>query len=193
MKHRVLWSFGPAPERASDRKGWSRVGRLSGRTTRGRATETEGVSQRWRKRAETCGNVSQTCRVRSVHYTTARAFSRLCRLARRYAYAESRCAGPGRHCCPRRAPVAGFLGDWADVAPVLAFFAGGGHVGRPGPGRRHVWPVWGNVRLFVGPWLPRRGHRPRHSPFLLECRLGQEPKLAKGRRWGRMRLPDRGR
>jgi hypothetical protein len=123
MKYRVLWSFGPAPERASDRKGRSRVGGLSGRTTRGRATETEGVSQggaNVRKRAETCPR-----RVGSVVYTTLPhapfpAFAAWCRLS----YAESRGAGPGRHCCPRRAPVAGFLGDLADVAPVLAFWAG---------------------------------------------------------------------
>ena len=171
MKYRVLWSFGPAPERASDRKGRSSVGGLSGRTTRGRATETEGVSQGWRKRAETCGNVSQTCRVRSVHYTTARAFPRLCRLARRHAYAESRCAGPGRHCCPRR----GRLGR---RGACVGLGRRGGHVGRPGLARRHVWPVCGNVRLLGGPWLPRPGHRPRHSPFLLECGFGQKSELA---------------
>ena len=68
MKHRVRWGFGPAPGRAPDRKGLSRVGGLSRRTTRRRATETEGLSQRCgnvRKRAETCPR-----RVGSVVYTT---------------------------------------------------------------------------------------------------------------------------
>ena len=123
MKHRVRWGFGPAPGRAPDRKGLSRVGGLSRRTTRRRATETEGLSQRCgnvRKRAETCPR-----RVGSVVYTTLPhapfpAFAAW----RRHAYAGSRRAGPGRFCCPGRAPVAGFLGDWADVAPVLPFLAG---------------------------------------------------------------------
>ncbi len=72
MKHRVLWGFGPAPGRAPDRKGLSRVGGLSGRTTRGRATEIEGcvpkvpqTCRNVRKRAETCPR-----RVGSVVYTT---------------------------------------------------------------------------------------------------------------------------
>ena len=188
MKHRVRWGFGPAPGRAPDRKGLSRVGGLSRRTTRRRATETEGLSQRCgnvRKRAETCPR-----RVGSVVYTTLPhapfpAFAAW----RRHAYAGSRRAGPGRFCCPGRAPVAGFLGDWADVAPAFALLGRGGHVARPGPGRRHVWHVCANVRLFVGRWLPGPGHRPRHSPFLLECRLEQEAKLAKGRRWGECGLP----
>jgi len=90
-------------------------------------------------------------------------------------------------------PGAGcFLGRLGRRGACVGLLGRGGHVGRPGRGRRHVWPVWGNVRLFVGRWLPRPRHRPRHSPFLLACRLGQKAKLAKGRRWERMRPPDRG-
>ena len=67
--------------------------------------------------------MAQTWRVRSIDYTTARAFPRLCLLARRRAHPESRGAGSGRFLLPWRAPVA-FLRDLADVASVLAFFAG---------------------------------------------------------------------
>src|ERR1017187_5806925 len=62
MKYRVLWGFGPAPGRVSDRKGLSRAGGLSGRTMRRQKTGNRGCVP----------NVPQTCpkRVGSVVYTT---------------------------------------------------------------------------------------------------------------------------
>jgi hypothetical protein len=41
-----------------------------------------------------------------------------------------------------------FFADFANVAPLLAFFGGGGLVTRPGPGRRDVGRVCGDVRLL---------------------------------------------
>src|ERR1039458_10579622 len=61
MKYRVLWGFGPAPGRVSDRKGLSRAGGLSGRTMRRRSNGNRGCVPNV---PQTCGNVSQTCRVR---------------------------------------------------------------------------------------------------------------------------------
>jgi hypothetical protein len=52
------------------------------------------------------------------------------------------------------------LRDLADVAPVLAFFAGVARFARPSLGRRNVEPVCGNVRLFVGRWRLGRGTGP---------------------------------
>jgi len=57
---------------------------------------------------------------------------------------------------PGRAPVA-FLGDLADVAPLLPFFAGLAFVARPSPGRRNVGPVCSDTRLSGGLWLLSRG------------------------------------
>jgi hypothetical protein len=189
MKYRVLWGFGPAPGRVSDRKGLSRAGGLSGRTMRRQSTGNRGCVPNV---PQTCGNVSQTCRVRSVHYTTARAFPRLCRLARRRAYAESRRAGPGRFCClgGRRLPA-----SWAT-----------------GPTWRPCWPcspgwpclpdlAWDGAtwclcaatcgfRAGVGASAWRTG-----PAFAVSSGMPfrKKSKLAKGRRWERMRPPDRGR
>jgi hypothetical protein len=193
MKHRVKWGISPAPGRASDRKGLSCACGLSGRTTRGRATETEGVSQMCRKRAETCGNVSQTCRVCSVHYTTARAFPRLCLLP------QPTCV---RGIAPRR--------TWA-----VLLAPGGRRLPASGATYSTWRPCWPSSPGW--PCCPTRpGTAPRGACVRQRaafCRalaasarapapafavssgmpLRKKPKLAKGRRWGRMRPPDRGR
>ena len=189
MKYRVLWGFGPAPGRVSDRKGLSRAGGLSGRTMRRQSTGNRGCVPNV---PQTCGNVSQTCRVRSVHYTTARAFPRLCRLARRRAYAESRRAGPGRFCClgGRRLPASGATC----------------------PTRRPCWPCspgWPCCRTWLG--TAQRGACVRQTcgfragvgasawrtgpAFAVSSGMPfrKKSKLAKGRRRRRMRPPGRGR
>lgn len=63
---------------------------------------------------------------------------------------------------PRRATVA-FLGDLADVALVLAFFAR--LVARPGPDRGNVGPVCRDTRPSGGLWLTDRGTGPGVGGF----------------------------
>ena len=189
MRHPVKWGVGSAPRRASDRKGRSRVGGLSGGTQWRQSNGKRG----WVPSvAQTYANVVQTCRVRSVLYTTGRAFPRIAAWR-----ADVRTRNRAAQDLGGFAALAGagcrLLGHWAGVTPVLPFLAWGGHCSRPGLGQRNVGPVCGNVRLLGGRWPLDRGTGLGVGGFLLLCRFGQESKLAKGWRWGRILPPDGGR
>ena len=186
MKHRIKWGFGPAPGQASDRKGLARVGGLSGRTMRRQSTGNRGCVP----------TVPQTCRKRvgAVVYTTLPHAPFPAFAAWRADVRTRNRAAPG-------------LGGFAALACAGCRLHGqlGRRGARVGLVRRggHVCPTWPGTaqrgacvrqtcgfRAGVGASAWRTG-----PSFAVSSGMPfrKKSKLAKGRRWERMRPPDRGR